>query len=350
MIPPRTRSTLACCISFRVHIPGLVNLIQLSPLSAYRMGWENLTSISEFFLLGLSEHPEQQEVLFGLFLSMYLITVAGNLLIVLAIITNAQLHTPMYFFLTNLSLSDTGLVSTTVPNMLANIWIQNQVISYAGCLSQLYFFTLFGLHEAFLLAVMAYDRYVAICHPLHYTLVMSPGLCLLLVSSSWIMGGLSSLLHTLLMNSLSFCAEHKIPHFFCDISPLLRLSCTDPFINELVIFSVGGLTVLMCVLGLIISYAYVFSTIWKIPSAQGKQKALSTCSSHLSVVSLYFGTSSSVYFSPFSTNSSPNAAVASVMYAVVTPMLNPFIYSLRNRDIQSSLRKLIWVRNIYSPW
>ncbi|XP_035889165.1 olfactory receptor 1G1-like [Phyllostomus discolor] len=314
------------------------------------MGWENLSIISEFFLLGLSEQAEQQEVLFGLFLSMYLITVAGNLLIILAIITDAQLHTPMYFFLVNLSLTDTGLVSSVVPKMLANIWIQSQVISYAGCLSQLYFFILFGLLEAFLLAVMAYDRYVAICHPLHYTMVMSSGLCVLLVSASWIMSELCSLLHTLLMNSLSFCAEHKIPHFFCDINPLLRLSCTDPFINELVLFSIGGVTVLVCVLSLIISYTYVFLTIWKIPSTQGKQKALSTCSSHLSVVSLYFGTSSSVYFNPPSTHSSLNGAVASVMYVAVTPMLNPFIYSLRNRDIKSSLRKLIWVRKNYSPW
>ncbi|XP_053767475.1 olfactory receptor 1G1-like [Desmodus rotundus] len=313
------------------------------------MGWENLTSVSEFFLLGLSEQAEQQELLFGLFLSMYLITVAGNLLIILAVITDTQLHTPMYFFLANLSLNDTGLVSTTVPNMLANIWIQNQVISYAGCLSQLYFFILFGTLEALLLAVMAYDRYVAICHPLHYTMVMSPGLYVPLVSASWIMSGLYSLLHTLLMNSLSFCAEQEIPHFFCDINPLLRLSCTDPFINELVIFSIGGLTGLVCVLSLIISYAYIFSTIQKIPSTQGKQKALSTCSSHLSVVSLFFGTSSCVYFSPPSTRSAPNAAVASVIYTAVTPMLNPFIYSLRNRDIKCSLRKLIWVRKIYSP-
>ncbi|XP_035890396.1 olfactory receptor 1G1-like [Phyllostomus discolor] len=314
------------------------------------MGWQNLSSISEFFLLGLSEQPEQQEVLFGLFLSMYMVTVAGNLLIILAIITDAQLHTPMYFFLVNLSLTDTGLVSTTVPKMLANIWIQNQVISYAGCLSQLYFFILFGILEALLLAVMAYDRYVAICHPLHYTMVMSSGLCVLLVSASWIMSAFCSLLHTLLMNSLSFCAEHKIPHFFCDINPLLRLSCTDPFINELVIFSIGGVTGLVCVLSLIISYTYVFFTIWKIPSTQGKQKALSTCSSHLSVVSLFFGTTSCVYFSPPSTHSAPKGAVVSVMYGAVTPMLNPFIYSLRNRDIKSSLRKLIWIRKNYPPW
>uniref|UniRef100_A0A7N5KKK7 Olfactory receptor n=1 Tax=Ailuropoda melanoleuca TaxID=9646 RepID=A0A7N5KKK7_AILME len=286
--------------------------------------------VSEFSLLGLSEHPEQQEVLFGLFLSMYLVTVAGNLLIILAIIADAHLHMPMYFFLANLSLVDACFMSTTVPKMLANIWIQNQVISYAGCLSQFIFFMLFVMLEAFLLAIMAYDRYVAICHPLHYIMVMSPGLCILLVSASWIMTALHSLLHTLLMNSLSFCAEHKIPHFFCDINPLLSMSCTDPFINELVIFTIGGFVGL-------------------IPSTQGKQKAFSTCSSHLSVVSLFFGTSFCVYFSPPSTRSAQKGTVASVMYTVVTPVMNPFIYSLRNRDIKSSLRKLIWVKKIQSP-
>ncbi|XP_045382059.1 olfactory receptor 1G1 [Lemur catta] len=313
------------------------------------MGWKNLTNITEFFLLGFSEQLEQQKVLFGLFLSLYLVTVAGNLLIILAVLTDAQLHTPMYFFLANLSLTDACFVSTTVPKMLANIWIQSQVISYSGCLSQLYFFMLFVMLEAFLLAVMAYDRYMAICHPLHYIVVMSPGLCVFLVSVSWIANALHSLLHTLLMNSLSFCADHMIPHFFCDINPLLSLSCSDPFINELVIFIIGGLAGLVCVLCLIISYTYIFSTILKIPSAQGKRKAFSTCSSHLSVVSLFFGTSFCVYFSPPSTRSAQKGTVASVMYTVVTPMLNPFIYSLRNQDMKSSLRKLIWVRKIPSP-
>ncbi|XP_055982476.1 olfactory receptor 1G1-like [Sorex fumeus] len=312
------------------------------------MGWGNLTSISEFFLLGLSDQPEQQGVLFGLFLFMYMVTIAGNILIILAIVTDAQLHTPMYFFLANLSLSDACFVSTTVPKMLANIWIQNQVISYAGCLSQLYFFMMFVMLEAFLLAAMAYDRYVAICHPLHYVMVMSPGLCLLLVSMCWIMNALHSLLHTLLMNNLNFCADHEIPHFFCDINPLLSLSCTDPFVNKLVIFTVGGLAGLVCVLSLIISYTYIFSTILKIPSAQGKRKAFSTCSSHLSVVSLFFGTPFCVYFSPPSSRSARKGTVASVMYTVVTPMLNPFIYSLRNRDIKYSLRKLICFRKIHS--
>ncbi|KAM9747670.1 LOW QUALITY PROTEIN: olfactory receptor 1G1-like [Dama dama] len=346
MIQPHPRiSTLEYLIVFRVHNPGLTNLIQLTLLSAYRQMEENLTSVSEFFLLGLSQQPEQQWPLFGLFLSMYLVTVMGNLLIILAITADAQLHTPMFFFLANLSLSDTCFISTS----LANTWAQNQVISYTECLSQLYFVLMFGMLEAFLLAAMAYDCYMAICYPLHYIMVMSPGLCVLLVSASWVMNALHSLLHTLLMSSLSFCADQETAHFFCDINPLLSLSCTDPFINELVIFTVGGLVGLVCVLCLVISYAYIFLTMLKIPSAQRKWKAFSTCRSHLSVVCLHFGSSFCVYFSPLSNRLAQKGAVASVMYTVVTPMLNPFIYSWRNRDIKSSLKKLMWARKIHSP-
>ncbi|KAB0357126.1 hypothetical protein FD754_001282 [Muntiacus muntjak] len=252
----------------------------------------------------------------------------GNLLIILAIIADAQLHTPMFFFLANLSLTDTCFISTTVSKMLANTWAPNQVISYTACLSQLYFFLMFGMVEAFLLAVMAYDSYMDICYPLHYIMVMSPGLCVLLVSAFWVMNALHSLLHTLLMSRLSFCADQEIAHFFCDINPLLSLSCTDPFINELVIFTVGGLMGLVCVLCL---------------------KAFSTCSSHLSVVCLHFGSSFCVYFCPLSNHLAQKSAVASVMYTVVTPMLNPFIYSWRNRDIKSFLKKLMWARKSHSP-
>ncbi|XP_036900936.1 olfactory receptor 1A1-like [Sturnira hondurensis] len=310
---------------------------------------DNRSSALEFILLGVSRKQEQEDFFFILFLFIYPITLIGNLFIILAIRSDIRLHNPMYFLLANLSFVDIFFSSVTIPKMLANHLLGTKAISFGGCLTQIYFMIALGNTDSYILAAMAYNRAVAISRPLHYTTIMSPGLCVLLVSSSWITSGLSSLLHTLLVNSLSFCAEHKIPHFFCDIIPLLRLSCTDTFINELVIFSIGGLTVLGCVLCLIISYAYIFLTIWKIPSTQGKKKALSTCSSHLSVVSLFFGTSSSVYFSPASTPSSLNGALASMMYTAVTPMLNPFIYSLRNRDIKSSLRKLIWVRKIYFP-
>ncbi|XP_072491999.1 olfactory receptor 1G1-like [Notamacropus eugenii] len=304
------------------------------------MGWKNQTTVSEFLLLGLFEGSEKQQLLFWLFLFMYLVTVIGNLLIIVAVTCNTHLHTPMYFFLANLSFADINFISTTVPKMLVNIQTQNNFISYSDCLTQLYFFIMFGTVDEFLLATMAYDRYVAICHPLHYATVMSPQLCFQLVSVTWVINVLHSLLHTLLTNELIFCAKNEIPHFFCDLNPLLKLSCSDIFINELMILTIGvlaGLTPFLCV---IISYVHIVLAILRIPSAKGKQKAFSTCSSHLSVVSLFYGTVFGVYFSPSSNHSAHSDIIASVMYAVVTPMLNPFIYTLRNRDMKAALSRL----------
>ncbi|XP_051831056.1 olfactory receptor 1G1-like isoform X1 [Antechinus flavipes] len=304
------------------------------------MGWKNQTTISEFLLLGLFEGSEHQQLFFWLFLFMYLVTVIGNLLIIMAVVSNTQLHTPMYFFLANLSFADINFISTTVPKMLVNIQIQNNSISYSNCLTQLYFFIMFGTVDEFLLATMAYDRYVAICHPLHYAIVMSPQLCFLLISITWVVNVLHSLLHTLLMNELVFCAKNEIPHFFCDLNPLLKLSCSNTFINELMILTVGGLAGLTPFFCVIISYVYIVLAILRIPSAKGKQKAFSTCSSHLSVVSLFFGTVFGVYYSPSSNHSAYSDTIASVMYTVVTPMLNPFIYTLRNRDMKAALGRL----------
>ncbi|XP_051831057.1 olfactory receptor 1G1-like isoform X2 [Antechinus flavipes] len=298
------------------------------------------TTISEFLLLGLFEGSEHQQLFFWLFLFMYLVTVIGNLLIIMAVVSNTQLHTPMYFFLANLSFADINFISTTVPKMLVNIQIQNNSISYSNCLTQLYFFIMFGTVDEFLLATMAYDRYVAICHPLHYAIVMSPQLCFLLISITWVVNVLHSLLHTLLMNELVFCAKNEIPHFFCDLNPLLKLSCSNTFINELMILTVGGLAGLTPFFCVIISYVYIVLAILRIPSAKGKQKAFSTCSSHLSVVSLFFGTVFGVYYSPSSNHSAYSDTIASVMYTVVTPMLNPFIYTLRNRDMKAALGRL----------
>ncbi|XP_074142685.1 olfactory receptor 1G1-like [Sminthopsis crassicaudata] len=304
------------------------------------MGWKNQTTISEFLLLGLFEGSEHQQLIFWLFLFMYLVTVIGNLLIIMAVVSNTQLHTPMYFFLANLSFADINFISTTVPKMLVNIQIQNNSISYSDCLTQLYFFIMFGTVDEFLLATMAYDRYVAICHPLHYAIVMSPQLCFLLISITWVINVLHSLLHTLLMNELVFCAKNEIPHFFCDLNPLLKLSCSDTFINELMILTVGGLAGLTPFFCVIISYVYIVLAILRIPSAKGKQKAFSTCSSHLSVVTLFFGTVFGVYYSPSSNHSSYSDTIASIMYTVVTPMLNPFIYTLRNRDMKAALGRI----------
>uniref|UniRef100_L7N174 G-protein coupled receptors family 1 profile domain-containing protein n=1 Tax=Myotis lucifugus TaxID=59463 RepID=L7N174_MYOLU len=301
----------------------------------------NLTGFSGFFLLGLSEKPALQPLIFGLFLSMYLITVLGNLLIILAVSSDSHLHTPMYFFLSNLSLVDICLTSTTVPKMLWNIQTQSKVITYAGCITQMYFFIFSGGLDDFLLAVMAYDRYVAICHPLHYTVIMNPPLCGLLVLISWIMSALNSLVQTLIVLQLSFCTDFEIPHFFCEIKQMVQLACSNTFLNTMVMYFVTVLLGGGPLAGIIYSYSKIVSSIRTIPSAQGKYKAFSTCASHLSVVSLFYGTILGVYLSSAATQSSYSNGTASVMYTVVTPMLNPFIYSLRNNDIKRALKRLV---------
>ncbi|XP_072487970.1 olfactory receptor 1G1-like [Notamacropus eugenii] len=309
----------------------------------------NTTIVSEFLLLGLSEQPDHQLILFGLFLVMYLVTMFGNLLIILAIASNSHLHSPMYFFLANLSFVDTCFTSTTVPKMLMNIWTQHQTISYDGCLTQMYFFMTFALLDDFLLAAMAYDRYVAICLPLHYTTVMSPARCALLVTVSWLCSHLIALSLTLLMAQFSFCGSHVIPHFFCDLLPLLKLSCSDTNIFQVVMFidaALAGLVPFTCIL---FSYIHIISTIFRVPSADGKHKVFSTCGSHLSVVILFYGTVILVYLQPSSSYSAETGTIASVMYTVVTPMLNPFIYSLRNRDIKGALRRLL-SKGMISSW
>ncbi|KAM5307243.1 olfactory receptor 7A10-like [Glossophaga mutica] len=299
----------------------------------------NLTRVSEFLLLGLSEKPELQPVLFGLFLSMYLITVLGNLFIILAVSSDSHLHTPMYFFLSNLSMADICITSTTIPKMLVNNQTQSKVITYAGCITQMYFFTLLGGWDHFLLTVMAYDRYVAICHPLHYMVIMNPRLCGLLVLVSFIVSALDSLLQCLMVLQLSFCPHLEIPHFFCELNQMTQLACSDTFLNNIVMYFATVLLGGGPLTGIFYSYSKIVSSIRAIPSAQGKYKAFSTCASHLSVVCLFYGTSLGVYLSSAGTHSSQTSATASVMYTVVTPMLNPFIYSLKNRDIKRALKR-----------
>ncbi|XP_070287274.1 olfactory receptor-like protein OLF4 [Myotis yumanensis] len=309
------------------------------------MGIRNQTSVSDFLLLGFSEHPEQQPLLFGLFLGMYLVTLVGNLLIILAIASDQHLHTPMYFFLANLSFIDTCFSCSIVPKVLINIQTQHHTISYAGCLMQMYFFMALALLDNFLLAVMAYDRYVAICLPLHYTTIMCPQRCLGLVAISWLCSHLLAFSLTLLMSQFSFCDSHSIPHFFCDLLPLLKLACSDTHIFQVMMFTeaaLSGVVPLTCVL---VSYAHIIHTILRVPSAGGKHRVFSTCGSHLSVVTLFYGTVFLVYFQPSSSYSADTGKVASVLYTMVTPMLNPFIYSLRNRDMKGALWRLLgWGR------
>ncbi|XP_004872604.1 olfactory receptor 7A17-like [Heterocephalus glaber] len=299
---------------------------------------QNDTRVSEFLLLGFSEDPELQAPIFGLFLSMYLIILLGNLLIILAIFSDSHLHTTMYFFLSNLSFVDICLTSTTMPKMMVNIQKQSKVITYEGCITQTYFFTLFLGLESFLLAVMAYDRFVAICHPLHYTIIMKSQLCRLLVLASWIMSALNSLLQSSMVLRLTFCIELEIPHFFCEPNLLVYLACSDTYLNYLELNLVAGLLGGGTLAGILYSYSKIASSIRAISSAQGRYKAFSTCASHLSVVSLFYCTLLSVYFSSAVTENSHSSATASVMYTVITPMLNPFIYSLRNKDIKRALK------------
>ncbi|XP_006865773.1 PREDICTED: olfactory receptor 1N2-like [Chrysochloris asiatica] len=313
------------------------------------MDKNNQSCVSEFFLLGLSERLDQQPLLFGIFLGMYLVTIVGNSLIILAIGFDLHLHTPMYFFLSNLSFTDVCFSSTTVPKMLVNIQTHSQIILYEGCLAQMYFFMTFGALDDFLLGVMAYDRYVAICRPLHYTTLMSPLVCMLLLALCWLLTILAALLHTLLMARLSFCAGNTINPFFCDVVPLLQLSCSDTSTNQVALFMVGSMILTGPLSLIILSYAHIISTILRVPSVSGRQKAFSTCGSHLTVVLLFYGAAIGVYLCPSSSHSGGKDRIAAVFYTVVTPMLNPFIYSLRNKDMKTVLRKLIGLNTLSSP-
>ncbi|XP_029773561.1 olfactory receptor 7A17-like [Suricata suricatta] len=304
------------------------------------MEGRNQTRVTQFILLGLSDQEELQSLLFWLFLSMYLVTFTGNLLIILAIITDSRLHTPMYFFLSNLSFSDICFTSTTIPKMLLNIQMQSRVITYAGCLSQMYFFMLFAGLDTFLLTVMAYDRFVAICHPLHYLVIMNPKFCGILLLGSWVLSVFESLLHDLMILQLSFCTHLEIHHFFCELNQVIKLACSDTFLSDLTMYLASGLLVVFPLIGILFSYSKIVSSILRISSVSGKYKAFSTCGSHLSVVSLFYGTGLGVYLSSAASEYSRESAIASVMYTVVTPMLNPFIYGLRSRDIKQALRKL----------
>nr|XP_003416873.1 olfactory receptor 1A1 [Loxodonta africana] len=299
---------------------------------------ENQSSVLNFILLGITSQQEQEDAFFILFLFIYPITLIGNLLIVLAICSDVRLHNPMYFFLANLSFVDILFSSVTIPKMLANHLVGSKAISFGGCITQMYFMIALGNTDSYILSVMAYDRAVAISRPLHYTTIMSPKFCILLVVGSWVVANANTLPHVLLTASLSFCGNREVANFYCDISSLLKLSCSDIHFNvEMMYLGVGVFCVpLICI---IISYIRVFATVLRVPSTKGVLKAFSTCGSHLTVVSLYYGTVMGMYFRPLTSHSLKDAVIT-VMYTAVTPMLNPFIYSLRNRDMKAALGKL----------
>ncbi|XP_003461762.3 olfactory receptor 7E24-like [Cavia porcellus] len=301
----------------------------------------NLTHVSEFHLLGFSDDPDLQLILFGLFLSMYLVTILGNLLLILAVSSDSHFHTPMYFFLSSLSINEICFTSTTVPKMIVDILTHSRVISYIGCLTQMSLFILFGCMDDMLLAVMAYDRFVAICHPLHYAITVSTHRCALLVLASVFLSLVESQMHNSMV-LLSTCFKHtEIANFFCDPSQLLNLSCSDPLLKTIVTYIGGVIFGFFPILGIIFSYYKIVSSVLKMPSSEGRCKAFSTCSSQLSSVCLFYGMGIGAYLGSDVSYSPSKGMVTSLMYTVVTPMLNPFIYSLRNRDISSTLKRIL---------
>ncbi|XP_015684941.1 olfactory receptor 24-like [Protobothrops mucrosquamatus] len=308
---------------------------------------ENNTNFAGFILLGFSTSPEFRGLLFPFFLCMYLLSSLGNLLILLLIFFNSDLfHAPMYFFLSHLSLADLGFSSNAVPKMLQILVSQKNTISYSGCLSQMYFFVVFCTSDNFLLASMAYDRYVAICRPLHYSIIMSHKRCLILAAVSWLLSFSQGLLYVFTIANFSFCGSREIPHFFCDLHPLLKLSCSDTSSAEALLMIEGTATMLGPLILILLSYILIIFKVLKVPSASGKYKAFSTCTAHITTVALFYGTLISTYIRPSSTYSGSRLRVASIFYTVVIPMLNPFIYSLRNSGIHGAMRKFlrVWVQ------
>uniref|UniRef100_G3U1V2 Olfactory receptor n=1 Tax=Loxodonta africana TaxID=9785 RepID=G3U1V2_LOXAF len=309
------------------------------------MSIRNLSTTIKFVLVGLTQQPELQLPLFLLFLGIYVATVVGNLGLIVLIAISPLLHTPMYYFISSLSFVDLCYSSVITPKMLVN-W-KNNMILYSECMAQLFFFVVFVVSEGYLLTAMAYDRYVAICSPLLYNMIMSPRVCSLLVLVVFILGFLSALAHTSAMMKLSFCKSHIISHYFCDVLPLLNLSCSNTHLNELLLFIIAGFNTLVPTLAVFISYAFIFYSILHIRSSEGRSKAFSTCSSHLMAVGIFFGSITFMYFKPPSSNSLEQEKVSSVFYTTVIPMLNPLIYSLRNKDVKKALRKVLSISQKY---
>ncbi|XP_031315232.1 olfactory receptor 10A5 [Camelus dromedarius] len=304
------------------------------------MAGGNWTRVSEFTLMSFSSLPtEIQSLLFLVFLIIYLVTLMGNGLILLVTWADPMLHSPMYFFLRNLSFLEIGFNLVIVPKMLGTLIAQDTIISFLGCATQMYFFFFFGVSECFLLATMAYDRYVAICNPLHYPVIMSTRTCAKLAAASWFPGVPVATVQTTWLFSFPFCGTNEVNHFFCDSPPVLRLVCADTALFE--VYAIVGtiLVVMLPCLLILCSYTRIAAAILKIPSAKGKHKAFSTCSSHLLVVSLFYVSSSLTYFRPKSNNSPESKKVLSLSYTVVTPMLNPIIYSLRNYEVKNALSR-----------
>ncbi|XP_004387121.1 olfactory receptor 2B2-like [Trichechus manatus latirostris] len=301
----------------------------------------NESILWEFILLGFSDRPWLELPLFVVFLVSYILTILGNLAIILVSRLDSKLHTPMYFFLTNLSLLDLCYTTSTVPQMLINICSTRKVISYGGCVAQLFIFLALGSTECLLLAVMSFDRFVAICRPLHYSIIMHQRLYLQLAAASWISGFSNSVLQSTLTLQMPLCGHKEVDHFFCEVPALLKLSCVDTTVNEAELFFISVLFLLIPLTLILISYAFIAQAVLQIQSAEGRRKAFGTCGSHLIVVSLFYGTAIYMYMQPPSPASKDRGKMVSLFYGILTPMLNPLIYTLRNKDVKGAFKGLV---------
>ncbi|XP_037694818.1 olfactory receptor 145-like [Choloepus didactylus] len=312
------------------------------------MATENASFVTEFILVGLTNHPDLQIPLFFLFLLIYMVTVLGNLGLVTLIHLNSHLHTTMYFFLFNLSFIDLCYSSVFTPKMLLNFLSKKNIISYQGCMAQFFFFCFFSISESYLLAAMACDRYVAICNPLLYNIAMSPKVCSSLMFGSYLMAFSGAMAHTGYMLRLTFCDANTVNHYFCDILPLLQLSCTSTYVNELVVFVLCGINIVVPSLTIFLSYGFIIYSILHISSTEGRSKAFRTCSSHVIAVSMFYGSSSFMYLQSSSARSMEEGKISSIFFTNVVPMMNPLVYSLRNKDVKLALRKTLSRRNFWS--
>ncbi|XP_061335459.1 olfactory receptor 5G25-like [Pezoporus flaviventris] len=308
------------------------------------MAQSNCTQVTEFSLVGFTEDSVSQVYLFLLFLLTYLVTIVGNLGIIILIRASHLLHSPMYYFLGNLAFVDLCSSTVITPKMLVDLMSEKKSIAYAGCVAQVFLFQFSGITECFLLAAMAYDRYVAICHPLLYPLVMSPKCCFQLVTASYLVGLTNGVGQTISMSTLSFCSSSAINLFFCDFSPLISLSTSDTTLSHTILITAASLFGVSSILIILLSYVAIIATILSINSAEGKRKAFSTCTSHLTTVSIFYGACFFMYLFPNSDSSRAADKWAVVLYTVVTPMLNPLIYSLRNKEVKEALRRLTKIR------
>ncbi|XP_049676029.1 olfactory receptor 5AS1-like [Accipiter gentilis] len=308
---------------------------------------ENCTVLTEFILLGFTNRLEVEIPLFGLFLLIYTTTLVGNAGLILLVQLNACLHTPMYYFLSSLSFLDLSCSSAIAPKMLVNLLAQRKTISLIGCATQMFLFAAFADAECLILAAMAYDRYVAVCHPLLYTVAMSRRVCTSVVVGAYLSGGLTSLVHTSFTFTLLFCGSNVINHFFCDIPPLLELSCSSTHVNEILLFTLCGFIQTSTFLTIAVSYACILSTILRIHVAGSRHKAFYTCTSHLMAVGFFYGSLLFTYLQPSSSYSLDTDKVISAFYTVVFPMLNPLIYSLRNKEVKDALRRTV-ERRVFS--